>query len=43
MTIGETATIAAGSVITKEVEKEDLSIARGKQRNVKNWQRPVKK
>jgi bifunctional UDP-N-acetylglucosamine pyrophosphorylase/glucosamine-1-phosphate N-acetyltransferase len=43
VTIGETATIAAGSVITKEVEKEDLSIARGKQRNVKNWQRPVKK
>ncbi|MGV2873136.1 bifunctional UDP-N-acetylglucosamine diphosphorylase/glucosamine-1-phosphate N-acetyltransferase GlmU [Colwellia sp. E150_009] len=43
VTIGETATVGAGSVITKEVEKEALSIARGKQRNVNNWQRPVKK
>ena len=42
VTIGETATVGAGSVITKEVEKETLSIARGKQRNVKNWQRPIK-
>lgn len=43
VTIGETATVGAGSVITKEVEKEALSIARGKQRNMNNWQRPVKK
>lgn len=43
VTIGATATVGAGSVITKEVEKEALSIARGKQRNVNNWQRPFKK
>jgi bifunctional UDP-N-acetylglucosamine pyrophosphorylase/glucosamine-1-phosphate N-acetyltransferase len=41
--IGEKATIGAGSVIAKEVEKDDLAVARGKQRNIKNWQRPVKK
>ncbi len=42
VTIGETATIGAGSVISKEVEKGDLAVARGKQRNVKNWPRPTK-
>ncbi|PCH95917.1 MAG: UDP-N-acetylglucosamine diphosphorylase/glucosamine-1-phosphate N-acetyltransferase [Gammaproteobacteria bacterium] len=41
--IGEAATVGAGSVIAKEVEKDDLAVARGKQRNIKNWQRPVKK
>jgi len=41
--IGTLATIGAGSVIAKEVENEDLAVARGKQRNIKNWQRPVKK
>jgi len=40
--IGETATVGAGSVIAKEVEKDDLAVARGKQRNIKNWPRPVK-
>jgi len=41
--IGEAATIGAGSVIAKDVEKNDLAVARGKQRNIKNWPRPVKK
>lgn len=41
--IGAGATIAAGSVITKEVPDEQLAVARGKQRNVEGWQRPVKK
>ena len=41
--IGRTATVGAGSVIAKNVEDEDLAVARGKQRNIKNWQRPVKK
>jgi len=41
--IGETATVGAGSVIAKEVEKDDLAVARGKQRNIKNWPRPIKK
>jgi bifunctional UDP-N-acetylglucosamine pyrophosphorylase/glucosamine-1-phosphate N-acetyltransferase len=41
--IGESATVGAGSVIAKEVDKDELAVARGKQRNIKNWQRPVKK
>ncbi|GLX78478.1 bifunctional protein GlmU [Thalassotalea insulae] len=41
--IGTTATVGAGSVVTKDVENEELAIARGKQRNVKGWQRPTKK
>jgi len=41
--IGNKATIGAGSVISKTVAEEELAIARGKQRNVAGWQRPVKK
>ncbi len=41
--IGENATIGAGSVITKTVKDQELAIARGKQRNVFGWQRPLKK
>jgi len=41
--IGEMATIGAGSVIAKNVNEEELAVARGKQRNIANWQRPVKK
>ncbi|ALU43604.1 bifunctional UDP-N-acetylglucosamine diphosphorylase/glucosamine-1-phosphate N-acetyltransferase GlmU [Pseudoalteromonas rubra] len=41
--IGKTATIGAGSVITTKVADEELAIARSKQRNIGNWQRPVKK
>jgi len=40
--VGENATVAAGSTITKEVENYKLAVARGKQVNLK-WQRPVKK
>jgi bifunctional UDP-N-acetylglucosamine pyrophosphorylase/glucosamine-1-phosphate N-acetyltransferase len=43
VSIGDSATIGAGSVIAKTVEKDDLAVARGKQRNIKNWPRPVKK
>ena len=43
VTIGETATVGAGSVITKEVYKDNLAVTRAKQSNIKNWQRPVKK
>ena len=42
VTIGDNATVGAGSVIAKEVEKGDLAVARGKQRNIKNWPRPTK-
>ncbi|RHW75884.1 bifunctional UDP-N-acetylglucosamine diphosphorylase/glucosamine-1-phosphate N-acetyltransferase GlmU [Colwellia sp. RSH04] len=41
--IGEKATVGAGSVISKTVAEEELAIARGKQRNVVGWQRPIKK
>ncbi|MDF2179658.1 bifunctional UDP-N-acetylglucosamine diphosphorylase/glucosamine-1-phosphate N-acetyltransferase GlmU [Aliiglaciecola sp. CAU 1673] len=43
VTVGKMATVGAGSTITKEVEDEELAIARGKQRNIHGWQRPVKK
>ena len=43
VSIGDSATIGAGSVIAKNVEKDDLAVARGTQRNIKNWPRPVKK
>jgi len=43
VTIGETATVGAGSIIAKEVENNDLAVARSKQRNIKNWPRPTKK
>ena len=43
VTIGATATVGAGSVIAKTVENDELAVARGKQRNIKNWPRPVKK
>lgn len=41
--IGEMATTAAGSVIVKKVDAEDLAVARGKQRNIAGWKRPTKK
>ncbi|OZG73218.1 UDP-N-acetylglucosamine diphosphorylase/glucosamine-1-phosphate N-acetyltransferase [Hahella sp. CCB-MM4] len=41
--IAEGATIGAGSTVTKNVDKDQLAIARGKQRNIDGWQRPVKK
>lgn len=43
VSIGEMATTAAGSVIVKDVAAEELSVARGKQRNISGWKRPVKK
>ena len=35
--------VGAGSTVTKSVEDEELAVARGKQRNISGWQRPVKK
>lgn len=43
VTIGEKATVGAGSVITKDVPAEGLAVARGKQRNIENWPRPDSK
>jgi len=39
--IGNGATVAAGSTITKEVEDDKLAVGRGRQSNL-NWTRPVK-
>ncbi len=36
-------TVGAGSVITKSTEENDLAIARSQQRNIKGWERPIKK
>jgi bifunctional UDP-N-acetylglucosamine pyrophosphorylase/glucosamine-1-phosphate N-acetyltransferase len=41
--IGRNATVGAGSTITADVPDEQLSVARGKQRNIEGWKRPVKK
>lgn len=42
VTISANGFVAAGSTITKDVEQDGLAIARGKQRNISGWQRPVK-
>ncbi|HHJ4328536.1 TPA: bifunctional UDP-N-acetylglucosamine diphosphorylase/glucosamine-1-phosphate N-acetyltransferase GlmU, partial [Klebsiella pneumoniae] len=42
LTLGEHATIAAGSVITSDVPADTLAVGRGKQRNIQGWKRPVK-
>lgn len=42
VTIGEQATVAAGSTITKNVSPATLAIARTKQSEVKAWKRPRK-
>lgn len=43
VTVAAGATIGAGSTITRPVEAGELAVARGRQRNVQNWQRPDKK
>lgn len=43
VTVETGATVGAGSVITSSVQKNQLAVARGKQRNIDNWQRPSKK
>jgi bifunctional UDP-N-acetylglucosamine pyrophosphorylase/glucosamine-1-phosphate N-acetyltransferase len=42
VTLGMNATIGAGSVITTDVPDQDLAVARGKQKNISGWKRPVK-
>lgn len=43
VSLADNATIGAGSTITRDVAAEELSVARGKQRNIANWQRPARK
>lgn len=42
VTIGDNAVIGAGSTITKAVSDDALGIARGRQTEINNWQRPTK-
>jgi bifunctional UDP-N-acetylglucosamine pyrophosphorylase/glucosamine-1-phosphate N-acetyltransferase len=42
VTIGNGATIGAGSVITKDAPAGELTLARGKQVSIPGWKRPVK-
>ncbi|WP_297797209.1 bifunctional UDP-N-acetylglucosamine diphosphorylase/glucosamine-1-phosphate N-acetyltransferase GlmU [uncultured Marinobacter sp.] len=43
VTVAEGATIGAGSTITRDVSDRELAVARGRQRNIADWDRPVKK
>lgn len=43
VTVGERATIGAGSTVTRDVGAGELAVARGKQRNIDSWQRPAKR
>lgn len=43
VTIGERATVGAGSTITRDVSDNALCITRVKQKEIDGWQRPVKK
>jgi bifunctional UDP-N-acetylglucosamine pyrophosphorylase / glucosamine-1-phosphate N-acetyltransferase len=43
VTIGEGATIGAGSTITRDAPANQLTLSRSQQRNIENWQRPMKK
>ncbi|MEQ5835900.1 bifunctional UDP-N-acetylglucosamine diphosphorylase/glucosamine-1-phosphate N-acetyltransferase GlmU [Marinobacter sp. NFXS9] len=43
VSVADNATIGAGSTITRDVEADELAVARGRQRNIQNWPRPEKK
>ncbi|GAA3962990.1 bifunctional UDP-N-acetylglucosamine diphosphorylase/glucosamine-1-phosphate N-acetyltransferase GlmU [Allohahella marinimesophila] len=40
--VGANATVGAGSVITHDVEADSLAVARGKQKKIDGWKRPVR-
>ncbi|MEM7408274.1 MAG: bifunctional UDP-N-acetylglucosamine diphosphorylase/glucosamine-1-phosphate N-acetyltransferase GlmU [Pseudomonadota bacterium] len=42
VTVGAGATIGAGSTISRDAPANELTVARGKQRSISGWQRPVK-
>ena len=41
--IGKNAFVAAGSTITRNIDDDELGVARGRQRNIDGWKRPSKK
>ncbi len=40
--ISENGFVGAGSTLTKNVKNDELAVGRGRQKNIKGWQRPVK-
>ena len=40
--LGENVTVAAGSTVTRDVEQQQLVVARSRQKNIDGWQRPIK-
>ncbi len=43
VTVGSEATVGAGTTLAKDVADGELAVARAKQRNISNWQKPEKK
>ena len=43
VTVGEGATVGAGSVLTKPAPPGKLTVARGRQVTLDGWQRPTRK
>jgi bifunctional UDP-N-acetylglucosamine pyrophosphorylase/glucosamine-1-phosphate N-acetyltransferase len=43
VSVGKNATVGAGSTITADVTDNQLGVGRGKQRNISDWKRPIKK
>jgi len=43
ITIGNGATVGAGSTVTRDVSENELVISRAKERKIADWQRPTKK
>ena len=41
--IGAGAVVGAGSTVAKDVDNNQLAVARGKQRNIDNWPKPEKR
>ena len=43
VTIGDRATVGAGSVVTGEAPADALTVARARARSIRGWKRPVRK
>ncbi|WP_432697156.1 bifunctional UDP-N-acetylglucosamine diphosphorylase/glucosamine-1-phosphate N-acetyltransferase GlmU [Marinobacterium sp. YM272] len=43
VSVGQGATVAAGSTVTRAVDDEELAVARSKQKNIQGWKRPQKR